>query len=231
MDSQHHRSFRHGIFIFFWIFITVLLVVGIFFLIQLFRIKDITVSGDPAVVEINKKKFIGNTLFFPTDEMEKEILADNPLVKSVVIERKFPSKLELVITKRMPVARIVVQNGIVQGIDEESIVTGDVMDTQLPRIFTDIPAVRPGQHVTNAYVMGALRVLTAEKDSMRIMEFQEIDTASFRAHTDTLDIFFPQNTDLTPILDTLQTLMAGFRIKGTMPKTVDLRFGKPVVQF
>ena len=231
MDSQHKRSFRRILFILFGIGITISLVICFFSLVKVFDIKNITVSGDAATVEINKQRFIGNILFFPTKEITDEILSDNPLVKSVVIKKKFPSTLELIIERRIPVAAIVTQNGSIQGIDAEGIITGDTLNTQLPRIFTAIPAVHPGQRIQTVFVTDALHVISTEKDTLKIIEFQEMDTSSFRAHTDTSDIFFPQKTDISPILDTLQTLIAGFRIKGTMPKTVDLRFGKPVVQF
>ncbi len=207
------------------------IVVGsIYLLLRLFQIKNIIVSGDPAKVEVNAKQFVGNMIFFQPDAVIAQIKTDNPLVKTIRIRKHFPSTLELVVYKRQPIARLHTQTAIV-GIDSDAVVTDVLGNDSIPVIQIDVPLVRMGQRMKDEGVKQAVGIIAGTQDFLHIRKIQNYETASLRAQTQESDIFFPQKGDIRPILDTLQTLMTGFRIKGTMPKTIDLRFDKPVVQF
>ncbi len=57
----------------------------------------------------------------------------------------------------------------------------------------------------------------------------EKDSASILATMGHTNIFLPQKGDLKVKAGTLQTIVMGFRIKGTLPTVIDLRFEKPIV--
>ena len=75
--------------------------------------------------------------------------------------------------------------------------------------------------------MAALAFLTGTRGVLPVGLVEE-QSGSLHAVSATLDIFFTQDA-IEQTLATLQTLIAGFRIKGTLPKVIDLRFDKPVI--
>lgn len=198
--------------------------------ISVFQVKHIEVTGDPVQLEINQSIFVNNILFFPTDSVARQLKLDNPLVKSVEIRKKFPSTLEFVIYKRRPIAEIST-DGIRFGVDEESVVTEASPNEQFPMITVSIPLVRIGVTVKDPTVVQSVALISKTKPLIQWSSFEPYETQSIRARTGQTDILITQTSDLQQVLDTLQTLMEGFRIKGTIPKSIDLRFGKPIVQF
>ena len=203
---------------------------GIALLLRLFQIKHILVSGDPAKVEVNAKQFVGNMIFFQSDAVIAEIKEENPLIKTIEIRKHFPSTLELVVYKRQPIARLQTNTALV-GIDEEGVVTDMLGSDTLPVILIDVPLVRMGAMMKDEAVKQSVTILVHASSYMHIQKIQKYESMSLQVKTQESNIFFTQKGDIRPILDTLQTLILGFRIKGTMPKTIDLRFDKPVVQF
>ncbi len=200
------------------------------FILKSFTIKDIVVSGDAAIVQVNEKQFVGNTLLFPALSVIKQIQDDNPLVKSIDIKKHFPSTLELIVHKRQPIAQLKTPTAIV-GIDEDAVVTDVVGNIDAPVIEIDVPLVRMGQTIRDESVKQSVKVVAGTVTFLNVLQITKNDSLSIRVITKQSSIFIPQNKDIRPILDTLQTLMSGFRIKGLIPKTIDLRFDKPVVQF
>ncbi|MFH0749798.1 MAG: FtsQ-type POTRA domain-containing protein [Candidatus Gottesmanbacteria bacterium] len=200
------------------------------FILRSFTIKDIVVSGDTAIVEVNKKQFVGNTLLFPSAAVIKQIQEDNPLVKSIDIKKHFPSTLELIVHKRQPIARLKTKAAII-GIDEDAVITDVVGDVNNPIIEIDVALVRMGQTIRDESVKQSVAVINGTASFLTIYKITKNDSLSLRVQTQQSDIFITQKGDILPILDTLQTLMSGFRIKGLIPKTIDFRFDKPVVQF
>ena len=198
--------------------------------INIFKIKHIEVLGDPVQLEIKESLFVNNILFFPSESVVQKIKLDNPSVKTVEIRKKFPSTLIFVIYKRTPIAEIIT-NGIHLGIDEDTVITEIVSTNQLPTITTDIPLVRIGATVRHPMVIQAIALISKTKSFIQWSRIESFETQSIRAKTGQTDILITQTSDLTYVRDTLQTLMEGFRIKGTMPKSIDIRFSKPVVQF
>jgi len=202
----------------------------IYLLLQVFQIKNITVSGDAARVEVNAKQFVGNMIFFRSDAVIAQIKDENPLVETIEIRKHFPSTLELVVYKRQPIARLKTNTAIV-GIDADAIVTDMLGPDTIPVIQIDVPLVRMGVAMKDDGVKQAVSIIAGSGSFLHVRKIQTYETVSLRVETQESNIFLPQKGDIRPTLDTLQTLIAGFRIKGTMPKTIDLRFDKPVVQF
>jgi hypothetical protein len=198
--------------------------------INVFEVKHILVSGDPVQLEINKTIFVNNILFFPVESVSRQLKLDNPMVKSVEIRKKFPSTLEFIIKKRIPIATVVT-DGIQIGIDDECVITEPPSDGQAPVITTSISFIRIGAVVKQPMVVQAVAFITRTKPFIQWSSMQSYETQSIRARSGQIDIFITQTSDLSQIVDTLQTLMEGFRIKGIQPKSIDLRFGKPIVQF
>lgn len=195
-----------------------------------FTVKHIEVVGDPVQLEIKESLFVNNLLFFQAESVVQKLKLDNPLVKSVEIKKKFPSTLIFVIYKRIPIAEIIT-SGIRFGIDEDAVITETVSTSKLPTIVADVPLARVGRAVKHPMIIQAIALMNKTKSFMQWSHIESFETQSIRARSGQTDILITQTGDLSYVCDTLQTLMEGFRIKGTMPKSIDLRFSKPVVQF
>jgi hypothetical protein len=91
--------------------------------------------------------------------------------------------------------------------------------------------VRIGEKITDPRVSAGISFITGMRDILSVSSISVEDERSLRAKCDKLDILFPQDGPIAPILATLQTLLSGFRIKGTLPTFIDLRFNKPIIKF
>ncbi len=206
---------------------------GFFVMLAGSRIKKIEMIGDAAVVVIDEHLLSTSLLFFPSHRMAQKIQENNPLIRSIQLKKKFPSTLVIQVVKRKPIA-VLDTEGYEYGIDDEGVIlTKDVApyDTNLPLIQIPVGVVRVGSLITDGRIVQAIHLLNLLPASITISHITAPDRLSLLVRYKTTDILFPQQGDLMYITDTLQTLIAGFTIKGIMPKVIDLRYSKPIVQF
>lgn len=198
-----------------------------------FSLQTVEVVGKEITIEINKNLLHTNLLFIPIEAVRKQLLKEYVLLSDVEIQKKYPHTIRLIPHLRLPIARVQTHDRIVQ-IDRDGWVVGDEhnpMSTGLPLIDFDIGEVYVGMQTKDTRVLSSISFLIYIPEDMRIDRITKFDTASFRVTSDTIDIYIPQLSDMKKIAATLQTLRTGFRIKGKLPATVDLRFDKPVVTF
>lgn len=222
---------------FFRIIFIILFFIGLcsvfFLMLAGLQIKKIEITGEAAIVDVNVQLLSTSLLFFPSQRMAQKIQEDNPLIRSVQLKKKFPSTLVIQVVKRKPIA-VLNTEGYEYAIDDEGmILTKDaaVDDANIPVIQISAGVVRIGSLITDGCVIQAIRFLNLLPVSITISHITAEDRLSLLARYKTTDILIPQQGDLMYTIDTLQTLIAGFTIKGIMPKTIDLRYTKPVVQF
>ncbi len=201
-------------------------------LIKLFTITTIEVVGVGVDIQVDKEKIINNLLFFPTDKLRSDILRDNQLLADVRFEKKFPHTLVIKPVVRLAFARLETADRRVL-LDIQGIVVGEGSGMeQLPVLkFPDVTMIRTGQRIGDTRILQGLRFYELVDGLLPIDYIAAHEGSALLAKSGTLDIFFPQDANMAEILATLQTLMTGFRIKGTLPTVVDLRFDKPVVKF
>lgn len=195
-------------------------------------IQNIVVVGQNIQVRIDETKLPKTLLLFPSEDIRREILKDNPILEDIRFQKKYPHTLIVVPTLRGAAVRLVLPSREVL-VDESGIVLADADPSSpvLPRLILDIPVVRIGETIRDLRVSSSLSFVGAVRDTVDIRMITQEDSASLRAKGDKLDILFPQEVDISARVATLQTLLAGFRIKGTLPTFIDLRFDKPVVKF
>lgn len=215
------RRRRFGRFVFF-IIVTILLTTSLWIIIdKLFRIQRVEIRGAQIGVVIDQEKINKNLLFFPVQKVREQLRNQNPLLKDIVIRKKFPNTLEITAHTRDPVARVSLDNreivvdsaGITLGISQQE-------HQKLPVII--------GVTENSESLQKSVIIIAGLSD---IYSVTNINGSSLLAKTSTTDIYFPQKHDLNDKVATLQTLLSGFRIKGTLPKMIDLRFEKPIVTF
>jgi hypothetical protein len=209
--------------------IVCLVLVGGTALLRYFRVSEIRVVGTGIRVEIDENRLPGNLIFFPASWYERELLRQYPQLSAVTIRKVYPDVIELSVTAREPVAMIVTGGN-------EFLIDGKGYPTTVTSVGKTYPVIELpdtavlGFPVRDQQVLLALNFLS-QVQGARVTKITSIDSSSLRAITPELDILFSRETDIAAVDRTLQTLISGFRMKGTMPKSVDLRFQKPIVTF
>lgn len=199
------------------------------FLVRAFTIKDVLVDAPGMSIELDKEKFGKNLLFLPVSTFRQELLSSYPLLMDVTFERKFPGTLIVHLVKR-PAFVSFESNGNLYELDEYGLVLGSVGEVggRTHMVF-NIGILSAGSRVGDDRVEAALSFLRALENPARILRIEPRDNHSLRAKLGNTNIFLPQSGDLSAKADTLQIIMEGFRMKGTLPAVIDIRFEKPVI--
>lgn len=211
----------------------VILLSGVFSWVvnAIFTIRDVEVSGSGIGIVVDQAKLSKNLLFFPVNQMTQQILKDYPLVGSVIIKKKYPNTLVITAVPREPFTIVGVGDEI-YALDADGVVLSQYPSlTSLPRIVVAMPALQPGSQISDPVVTTAIHFLRETASIVTVSEVDIFDASSLKARADSMSIIFPQNADIPALARTLQTVTAGFRIKGKLPQTLDLRFDKSVVTF
>ena len=209
----------------------ILLSIGVYFLVtNIFAIREIQITGGNIKVEVDKKKLPKTLLFFPSDKIRKEMLQNNPVLADIRFEKKYPYTLIIIPTLRSTAAMLITASRQVC-MDQNGTVLADCdrAEGAVPKIYAPLSVLRIGQQVSDTGVKVALLFLAGIQNTLPVETISIADDGVLTAHTEKLDILFTQDADTASIASTLQTLMTGFRIKGTLPAIIDLRFDKPVI--
>ena len=208
----------------------ILLSIGLYWASNwLFSINTIEVIGDGIDVTVSKDKVARNLLFFPTEKVRQQLLSTNPLLADVKLKRKLPHTLQIVTIARRPEA-VLVSRGRRLLLDKEGIVIGEWFpEVVYPRLVFDVDTPATGRRIADPAVVTSLGLISEISSWLIIDEITVLDSSSLQARSGKTNIFIPQQVSPSTTANTLQTLIAGFRIKGILPTTIDLRFDKPVI--
>ena len=200
--------------------------------IWMFTIKSIIVVGTNIQVRVDEARLPKTLLLFPSATLRAQLLTDNPILADIQFQKKYPHTLVIVPTLRTAVVRLSLVSREVL-VDESGIVLADADFTSapLPRLVIPLTAVHIGEKIGDPRVTAGISFITGIRDTLQIRSISVEDERSLRAKSDKLDILFPQDGPIPVTLATLQTIFAGFRIKGTLPTFIDLRFNKPIIKF
>jgi len=208
--------------------LVVIAAIGLLF-VRLFSIDRIEVDGDGVSIELDKEKLGNNLLLVPADRLTKDLLSAYPLLSSVRFEKRLPGTLGIHLTKRQPFVLIVTDRGMYV-LDKEGVVLDNAASKDGYPVFRfDVGSLSIGSRVVDTRVSSSLAFLNAMPDASVISLVREKDSASILAIMGNTNIVFPQTGDVRVKADTLQTIIEGFRIRGTLPAVIDLRFDKPIV--
>lgn len=197
--------------------------------IRAFTIKNVVVDGPGMTVQLDKEKFGKNLLFLPVDTLRQDLLSTYPLLGDVTFERKFPSTLIVHLTRRSTFA-LLQSSGNVYAVDAYGLVLGSSeYSLRFPSLIFDIGILSIGSRVNDDRVEAGLSFLRGMESHASIQTVKVRDGQSIQAKMDNTNIFLPQTGDLSAKADTLQIIMEGFRMKGTLPTVIDLRHEKPVI--
>jgi len=197
--------------------------------VHAFTIQRVEVDGDGIAVELDREKLGTNLLAVPTDRLTKELLAAYPLLADVRFEKRLPGTLIVHLVRRAPFAMIQT-GGNIYTLGEEGVVLDAANETGLyPVIYIDIGALPVGSTVRDGRIRSVLAFLSAFSGTARISQVRVKDDTSFQLRLEDSVVYLPSDGDMRGKATTLQTIIEGFRIKGTLPSVIDLRFSKPVI--
>lgn len=165
-------AFAGSIFILFeyiYIFYTFL------FLSPFFKIEEVNVSKVSPKLQAETiscaeqyKNSLGNLVLFPSSKVEK-ILSQNPRIKDVKIEKKFPHEISLMIEERKAYA-LIAQNDWIYSVDSDGCVIGQADMQELKRndflFFTGRfnEQIIPGKKILNPVFYSAKRLAQTLKE-------------------------------------------------------------------
>ncbi|MBI5449473.1 FtsQ-type POTRA domain-containing protein [Candidatus Gottesmanbacteria bacterium] len=198
---------------------------------SIFDIRTIEVISGNVLLSINEKELPRNLLFFPSEKLRIQLLQENPLLHDIQIRKKFPHTLTIEPIQRMGAVRLVRGEQTVV-LDWQGVVIPDTDEAvALPKIIQSGEPAHIGQKITD-YIVRQSLLFIQHLDARWSVDFVEMrDEESFIVRIGKIDSVISQDADMKVIAATLQTLLEGFRIKGTLPSVVDLRFDKPIVTF
>lgn len=196
-----------------------------------FTIRSIEVVGAGVGISVDPEKMPRNLLFFPVERVTNDLLRDYPTIATITMKKKYPGTLIIMATLRVPKA-IVSTGNSTYAIDKEGVVLEEYPEkTLLPIIRIDVSPVSLGKRMADTRILAALSFLRETEGSIAITRITSGEGDTLQATDGVMNILFPQKSDIQAVARTLQTMLVGFRIKGALPASIDLRFDKPVVTF
>lgn len=199
-----------------------------FVVLNLTTIKHIEIKGINAVVTIDPDVLPNNLLFFPSERVRQLLKAEYPYVYEVTVEKKYPNTLILHIIPRVPIARIHT-SGRSMTVSEDGIVLADTNVGEYPTIYTPSIYLSVGIQISRSDIRNALAFLAQMPQDEDIQSILIDDAGVLRVTLPAALVVLSPTRDGRESARTLQSVLTGFRIKGSIPKTIDLRFEQPVV--
>lgn len=232
MNHQTHTFLRKfGRLLVFFLLVLFASAAGYLLVQRVFAITTIEVAGSSIRVVIDEKKLPRNLLFFPHQVVRDALKEQNPLLADILIQKKYPHTLVIIPVIRTPVARLVTADRRVL-LDADAVVLGEDDGTSsLPAVELPVVGVRLGASPQEQNVKQSVQFLVKTKPLLAFKKITQLEDRYLQAESEEIHIFFTQDGNIDTIVATLQTLISGFRIKGTLPALIDLRFDKPVVTF
>lgn len=197
-------------------------------ILQITTIKKIETVGMNALITIDYSMFPNNLLFFPVKRVEDVLKAEYPFISDVRIEKKYPSVLKVTLIPRIPIARLITPERSVL-IAQDGVILADTNSEEYPSIVTSVQSLSVGIQITRTDIRNALAFLAQMPQDEDIQSIVIDNAGVLRVTLPASLVIVSETRDGRESARTLQSVLTGFRIKGLIPKIIDLRFDQPVV--
>src|SRR3989344_5866042 len=237
MKSSRFQRRTRGIkvvFLALFLFATIYLV----FRGDFFKIKYADIHGATAFVGrsdleslVKEVTFGKNILFLNKNDLKDIILTNFQGAKEVNVKKKFPSRLEINVVERKPLA--LVFNDQSQGYfltDEEGYILGqiDEKQTSLPMIKY-LGEVRVGYSLKEDLVPVYLKTLSAlDKWRIGVLSVDAHDRYIAVVTSENIEVLFPVQKDKGNLVSILSNLLTKLKSEGKHASRIDLRYDKVV---
>lgn len=190
------------------------------------------VSTEPSLAGLDQ---IGdkNIFFLDFDNLSGYLLNQNPAIKSIHFEKKYPGTVLIKTEERIPVAQVHVGDKKIYMDQDGFIVTGhkEVINEYLYPIFMIRNPVISG-NLSDSLVVKAIRYFDEFEKSGQKLEKITLDdqTSSYTFITQSqITGLVPYSEDPGVISSSLQLILTRFRIEGKRVTKVNFLFDKPVI--
>lgn len=197
-------------------------------LVQITTIKKIQTEGMNALITIDYSVFPNNLLFFPVERAKALLKAEYPFIADVHIEKKYPSVLKVILIPRIPIARLMTPERSLL-VAQDGVILADTNSEEYPSISTSVQSLSVGVQITRSDIRNALAFLEQMPQDEDIQSIVIDNAGVLRVTLPASLVILSETRDGRESARTLQSVLTGFRIKGLIPKTIDLRFDQPVV--
>lgn len=198
------------------------------FIFSFFEIKTIIVEPTNIAVSIDKHQMPTNLLLFPIDTVKSELLSEYPEISTITIIKEYPNTLHFIFMKREAIAQFVYSNKTFY-VDEKHVIFSSREKYQVPIVTLQLNDMKEGTLISGLGVDCSLAFIK------ELRHDEAIERISLSTN-DTLEVVLKDTRVLLLVTadgkeraDTLQTILKGFRMKGSLPGTLDLRFSKPMI--
>lgn len=172
-----------------------------------------------------------NVLFLSTKKYAQQLQTVYPYVENITVQKRLPHSLSIAATGRIGRARLVSELGTLT-VDGMGIVIPDFISTGADLVEVDCPfvAATPITKIVDQRMLFVLAFITKWQDqkneSITAVHCQEENPIIIIGPT---EIVVDKNQDAALLVSSLQFLFKQFRIEGSRPQRIDMRFEKPVL--
>lgn len=197
-----------------------------------FRVSRVEVEGDPdnlvsdAIYGLASGQ---NIVIFPEDKIRAKI-TENLLISDISFEKKFPSAILAKVTFREPVMTWQSRHGRFL-VDRLGVAYKLASSESLPQVSAIDSEVKLGDKLSDQEVGLSLRILevTAGKFNVLTINFKGRDVRIQLSSGS--EVIVDSSGDLVQMRETLQLILAQAKIEGRIPRQIDLRYSKPIVNY
>lgn len=197
-----------------------------------FKITRVNVSGDSrgVVTEQLQAQALGKNLIFMPEEDLKKAVSEAYVVEDLKITRDWPATLNVSVSYREPVLSWQSRQGRFL-IDETGLAFQTATGEQLPQANDPNSNLVLGERIPAEHVRVTLKLLGALKDKFTVLTLSiSGSTVTITLSSGTV-VTLPTERDFAEKAQALQLILTQAKIEGRAPRTVDLRFDKPVVTY
>ncbi len=217
------------------------------FLSSFFKIDTVQIVDDSVGQTIREKGFNRNILFVSVSSLRESVVANHPKVKDIIVNKKYPSSLDVQIRYREPLAVITTSQTISSKkegervlkmneflIDEAGVVySASIPSAQLPKVDLGDREIAIGDRLESLEVETYLQVLANLREKGILTDWVKIiDKEIIEAKvTDGPTVLISSQKSAAEQIEALQVILTKYKIKEIPLAKIDLRFDKSVVEY
>lgn len=221
------------------IFGLTLLSVFLFLRTDIFQVKTLNFEFEELTDELLVRQrvmeeVLARSIFFlNTSAVEEKIKNSFPTVSAVSIEKKLPSTLSVRVSVRKPLAIIEDKNAARFLVDSEGLLFR-------PAAKEALPIIKLGEDFEGSvglYLSVDEQGITGYLKTLEIVVSKGLKTKAIYLRSKTIElrlkktvVWLNSEGDIEGQLEMLTQILQRFSLSGRTPKTVDLRFSRPVVR-
>lgn len=216
--------------------------IAVFFLVfakisKIYKIQTIEIEGldkKESLAGINELKNI-NIFLLDSDKTKEAIVKNNPIIKEMVLYKKYPNKIELIVVKNQVVALFKANSGYFYLSENARIINKKKELTDNYPIINyyqkiDYASTGLGSKLTNKDITFSLDgLLKCRNLGLEIISIDIMSLNMIGFNLKGKKILFSLDKDKASQFYELETIIKQFRAEGKDFSTLDLRFEKPVM--